>query len=48
MSCLAGKGKKKVVLAGYSFGAWITVKILKRFEDFSDVILCLHRLISYL
>ena len=39
MSCLAGKGKKKVVLAGYSFGAWITVKILKRFEDFSDVIL---------
>jgi Predicted hydrolase of the alpha/beta superfamily len=39
MSCLAGKGKKKVVLAGYSFGAWITVKILNRYDNLSDVIL---------
>lgn len=36
---LANEGKKKIVLAGYSFGAWITVRAMKRCIDFSDVIL---------
>jgi alpha/beta superfamily hydrolase len=36
---LANEGKKKIVLAGYSFGAWITVRMLNRRRDFSDVVL---------
>jgi alpha/beta superfamily hydrolase len=36
---LAGKGKTEVVLAGYSFGAWINVKVAVRPKRFADVIL---------
>lgn len=36
---LVNSGKKKILLAGYSFGAWITVRAMKRCLDFSDVIL---------
>ena len=36
---LANEGKKKIVLAGYSFGAWITTRAMKRDPDISDVVL---------
>ncbi len=38
-SFLANEGKKKIVLAGYSFGAWITTRALKCGPDVSDVVL---------
>jgi len=32
-------GKKDIILAGYSFGAWITVKVTGRHQKFTGVIL---------
>lgn len=39
VSYLAEQGKKDITLAGYSFGAWITAKVVKRHNIFSEVIL---------
>lgn len=36
---LADKEKSEIVLAGYSFGAWITTKVIARHDMFSDIIL---------
>lgn len=36
---LVSEGKTKIVLAGYSFGAWITIRTLERSPDVSDVVL---------
>ena len=35
----ANEGKTQIVLAGYSFGAWITTGMLRRDPDISDVVL---------
>lgn len=39
VSFLESEGKRKIVLAGYSFGAWITTGMLDRSPDISDVVL---------
>jgi uncharacterized protein len=36
---LANKEKKDISLAGYSFGAWITIKILNRHQEYHDAVL---------
>jgi len=36
---LASKGKKGICLAGYSFGAWVTVKVTDHHQGFADAIL---------
>ena len=39
VKCLANEGKTQIVLAGYSFGAWITTGMLRRDQVISDVVL---------
>ena len=39
VKCLANEGKTQIVLAGYSFGAWITTGMLRSDPDISDVVL---------
>lgn len=36
---LVSKNKEEIVLAGYSFGAWITVKVAGQHKGFRDIIL---------
>lgn len=39
VSYLKRENKKEVTLAGYSFGAWVTVNLLSRYNACSDVVL---------